>query len=547
MKDRTLRGKVAIAGIGETKYYKHGQAPDSEFALALQAILRACADAGIDPRQIDGFASYSNDRNDPSRIAAALGLPALRFSNMQWGGGGGGGSAAVGNAAAAVAGGVADCVVVFRALAQGQFQRFGSAPPGSAVSGEAALTFPYGLISPAQRFAMRVMRFMHDYGIRQEAQRAIALASYHHAQSNPRAVMHGRPLTEEAYDASRWIVEPFRLFDCCMENDGAAAVIVVSAERARDLKPRPAFLLGVAQGSEYRNAARGHNAPLYATSSFTTVAPQLYEMAGIGPKDVRGGPELRELHRRRAHEPGRARLLHRRGGQRLPRRGQPDRSQGPPAAQHQRRQPGRVLHARPRAGDRGGAAGPRRIHEPGAGRRGVHGDLGPHGHAGLEPDPGRRGDAVTPTAAYYLPAGMPAPVPEPDGLDKPYWEGTRRGELMVQRCQKCRAWQWGPEWICHACLSFEMGWTRVEGRGTIYSWERAWHPVHPALKDHGPYIVVLVELPEAGGIRMLGNLLGDPHQAVTIGAQVEAVFEPHDDAKVPFTLVHWKASERSSS
>ncbi len=260
MKERTLRGKVAIAGIGETRYYKHGQSPDSEFALALQAILRACADAGIDPRQVDGFASYSNDRNDPSRIAAALGLPALRFSNMQWGGGGGGGSAAVGNAAAAVAGGVADCVVVFRALAQGQFQRFGAAPPGAAVSGEAALTFPYGLISPAQRFD--------------------------HAQANPRAVMHGRPLTAEIYDASRWIVEPFRLYDCCMENDGAAAVIVASAERARDLKPRPAYLLGVAQGSEHRNAARGHNAPLYGTSSFTTVAPQLFDMAGVVPKDV---------------------------------------------------------------------------------------------------------------------------------------------------------------------------------------------------------------------------------------------------------------------
>jgi acetyl-CoA acetyltransferase len=130
------------------------------------------------------------------------------------------------------------------------------------------------------------MRFMHDHGIDDGAQRAIALASYHHAQANPRAVMHGRPLTAEIYDASRWIVEPFRLYDCCMENDGAAAVIVVSAERARDLKPRPAFLLGVAQGSEHRNAARGHNAPLYGTSSFTTVAPQLYDMAGVGPKDV---------------------------------------------------------------------------------------------------------------------------------------------------------------------------------------------------------------------------------------------------------------------
>jgi acetyl-CoA acetyltransferase len=285
-RERSIRGRVAVVGVGETTYYKHGRAPESEFALALQAILRACADAGIDPREIDGFASYSNDRNDPSRLAAALGLPELRFSNMQWGGGGGGGSAAVGNAAAAVAAGYADCVVVFRALAQGQFQRFGAAPPGGTVSGEAALTFPYGLISPAQRFAMRVMRFMHDHGVRQEAQRAIALASYHHAQANPRAVMHGRPLTAEAYDASRWIVEPFRLFDCCMENDGAAALVLVSAERARDLRRPPAYLLGVAQGSEYRNAARGHNAPTYASSSFTTVAPHLWEMAGLGPKDV---------------------------------------------------------------------------------------------------------------------------------------------------------------------------------------------------------------------------------------------------------------------
>ncbi len=283
---RTIRGRVAVVGVGETAYYKHGRAPESEFALALRAILRACEDAGIDPRQVDGFASYSNDRNDPSRLAAALGLPELRFSNMQWGGGGGGGSAAVGNAAAAVATGYAECVVVFRALAQGQFQRFGAAPPGGTVSGEAALTFPYGLISPAQRFAMRVMRFMHDHGVRQEAQRAIALASYHHAQANPRAVMHGRPLTADAYDASRWIVEPFRLFDCCMENDGAAALVLVSADRARDLRRPPAYLLGVAQGSEYRNAARGHNAPVYASSSFTTVAPHLWEMAGLGPKDV---------------------------------------------------------------------------------------------------------------------------------------------------------------------------------------------------------------------------------------------------------------------
>ena len=143
--------------------------------------------------------------------------------------------------------------------------------------------------------------------------------------------------------------------------------------------------------------------------------------------------------------------------------------------------------------------------------------------------------------ASYLPAGMPAPVAEADGLDRSYWEGTRRGELRVQRCRACATWLWGPEWICHRCLSFDLEWAAVEGRGRIYSWERAWHPVHPALKGQPPYIVVLVELPAAGNVRMVGNLLGDPQQEVRIGAPVEAVFEPHDDAKVPYTLVQWRA------
>jgi len=143
-------------------------------------------------------------------------------------------------------------------------------------------------------------------------------------------------------------------------------------------------------------------------------------------------------------------------------------------------------------------------------------------------------------AAPYLPAGLPQPVPEPDGLDAPYWAGTRRGDLLVQRCGACGGWQWGPEWICHRCLAFDLEWTTVEPRGTIYSWERAWHPVHPALRGRGPYVVVLVELPHAGGVRMVGNLLGDPMQTVEIDAAVEAVFEAHDDATPPFTLVHWR-------
>ncbi len=284
--ERTLRGKVAVAGVGETDYYKRGQSPDAEFKLALKAIVGACENAGITVGEVDGFASYSNDRSDPSHLAAALGCKELRFANMQWGGGGGGGSAAVGNAAAAIISGMADCVVVFRALAQGQFGRFGQGPRRNVIAGDMAHTVPYGLMSPAQMFAMKVQRFMFDHGVEQNALRAISLASYAHAQNNPRAVMYGRPLDEATYDASRWIVEPFHLYDCCQENDGAAAMVLVSAERARDLPNPPCYLLSAVAGSHYRAGASVHNAPDYATSAFKTLAPRLFDMARVEPDDV---------------------------------------------------------------------------------------------------------------------------------------------------------------------------------------------------------------------------------------------------------------------
>ncbi len=138
----------------------------------------------------------------------------------------------------------------------------------------------------------------------------------------------------------------------------------------------------------------------------------------------------------------------------------------------------------------------------------------------------------------YLPSGLPVPAPASDGLDAGYWDAARRHELVVQRCNACDSFQFGPEWICHSCLSGELRWHRVSARGRVFSWERVWHPVHPALKDACPYIVVLVELPDAGNVRMVGNLLGDPRQEVVIGASVEAVFEDHAADHV--TLVQWR-------
>lgn len=141
---------------------------------------------------------------------------------------------------------------------------------------------------------------------------------------------------------------------------------------------------------------------------------------------------------------------------------------------------------------------------------------------------------------FYLPADMPAPVPESDGLDAPYWQGTRAEKLMIQRCRHCEKWQWGPEWICHRCHTFDLGWEEVAPHGRIYSWERTWHAPIAALKQSVPYLSVLVELEHADGVRMVGNLLGNPVQEVRIGAEVVAVFEPHDNAPISYTLVQWK-------
>ncbi len=143
----------------------------------------------------------------------------------------------------------------------------------------------------------------------------------------------------------------------------------------------------------------------------------------------------------------------------------------------------------------------------------------------------------------YLPEGLPAPLDE-ERVNAPYWQGLAQGVLRVQRCGACGTWQFGGEWLCHRCHAFDLPWVEVAPRGRIFSWERVWHPVHPALKDHmkehGPYLVVLVELPAAGGVRMLGNLLGDAMQDVPIGAEVEGVFEHHRAAEVPYSLLQWR-------
>lgn len=143
----------------------------------------------------------------------------------------------------------------------------------------------------------------------------------------------------------------------------------------------------------------------------------------------------------------------------------------------------------------------------------------------------------------YLPSGLPIPVAESDGLSEPFWTGLQKDRLLIQRCSKCRTWQFGPEWLCHICHSFDLDWVEVEPKGRIFSWERVWHASHGALSNHLPYLVVLVELPQAGNVRLVGNLLGDARREVKIGSAVEGYFEHRPDAKRPYTLLQWRCCQ----
>jgi acetyl-CoA acetyltransferase len=281
------KDKVCIVGIGETAYTRWGRATKSEFHLALEAVVNACRDAGLDPKELDGFCSFSDDRNQPVKMAAALGCKELKISSMFWGGGGGGGSGAVMNACLAVATGSADYVVAFRSLAQGQFGRFGQSRAGGRVGGDAAFTAPWGQLSAPHTFAMRTRRHMHQYGTTSQQMGRVSVASYRNAQRNPRAVMHGRPITLEDHQTSRMIVDPFHLYDCCLETDGAAAVILTTPERARNLKQLPIYVMAASQGNPYKGGAAAFTGPDIASANFQDgVAKNLYARAGVGPQDI---------------------------------------------------------------------------------------------------------------------------------------------------------------------------------------------------------------------------------------------------------------------
>ncbi len=285
----SVKSRACIAGIGETEYRRWGGFADrNEFQLACQAIKTAAADAGLALDQIDGLACFADTSIDASLLQLALGIPDLKVSASVWGGRGGGPCGALALAASAVLAGQARHVAVFRSLCQGQSRRYGKFYPQRM---HADMVGPYGLFSAGQGLAMVAQRYRHDYGFSDEQLAAIPLMFRANAQRNPRAVTYGRPLTLEKYLASRPIVDPFRVYDCCLETDGACAVIVTTRERARDLARKPVEILAAVQGSDpdWATGAMGaHNQPgeSYTSGGQRQLAKRLFAAAQLEPADI---------------------------------------------------------------------------------------------------------------------------------------------------------------------------------------------------------------------------------------------------------------------
>ena len=283
----SISDQTCIVGIGHTEYSR--DSGRSELKLACEAIGAAIADAGLTPADIDGITKYTMDNNDPIDIARNLGMPELRyFAEVNYGGGGG----PVGTimlAAMAVATGQAKAVVAFRAMNERSGRgtpRFGQAATTPGASGVASYLAPYGLFSPAQMVALAARRHMHLYGTESRHFGEIAVTCRHHANLNPNAMMHGRPMSIEDHQASRMIAEPLHLLDCCLETDGGAAVVITRAERARDLRHPRVFIAGGGLGAghwNHRSIVKDMDSP---ESESTVIAKHVFRDAGITQADI---------------------------------------------------------------------------------------------------------------------------------------------------------------------------------------------------------------------------------------------------------------------
>ena len=282
---------VAIAGIGQTTYARRDER--SETRLAAEAALAALADAGVAAADIDGMITYTLDPADEIDMIRALGVRDLAFTSRVPGGGAGA-LATVYQAAAAVASGACETVLIWRAINQGAAYRYGQPQAGGAWTpggGTSSLLWcmPFGAQAPATWAALAIQRYMHEFGVTNRDFGRIAVLHRKHAASNPAAIFHGKAITLEEHQTSRWIVEPvLRLLDCCQENAGAAAAVITTLERARDLRRAPVRVVAAAQSIPFNVEviSNYYHGDLSVMPEAIGTARRLWAQSGLAPADM---------------------------------------------------------------------------------------------------------------------------------------------------------------------------------------------------------------------------------------------------------------------
>ncbi len=284
----TLGGRAAIVGVGATEFSK--DSGRSELRLAAEAVRAALDDAGLRPADVDGMVTFTMDTSPEITVAQACGMGELSFfSRIHYGGGAA--CATIQQAALAIAAGVAEVVVCYRAFNERSGRRFGSGVQHREPSAEGVAlgwSLPFGLLTPASWVAMAAQRYLHTYGLTTEAFGHVAVMDRGYAATNPAAYFHGRPITLADHAASRWIVEPLRLLDCCQETDGGQALVVTSVERARDLPHPPALIAAAAQGAgrAQEQMTSFYRDDLTGLPEMGVVARQLWRTSGCTPADI---------------------------------------------------------------------------------------------------------------------------------------------------------------------------------------------------------------------------------------------------------------------
>ena len=280
-----LKDKYCIVGVGETEYSR--ASGRSTRALGVEAIRNAILDAGLTPQDVDGMLSYHGGDSTPStHMMYDLGMR-LNFY-MDCSGGGSSTEALIGLAIGAIEGGMCDTVAIFRAMNGYSQVRIGGTGARSAapVSGSDLFKRPYGIASAVQNFAFTFTRHMMEYGVTGEHLAAIKVTHSKHASNNPKALMKQRVTVDDVLN-SRWIVKPCaHLLDCCLETDNATCIIVTSAERAKNLKHPPSYIMAVqGRGSKPGGDFHYQYAPITRVAGHY-VGPRLFELAGVTHDDI---------------------------------------------------------------------------------------------------------------------------------------------------------------------------------------------------------------------------------------------------------------------